>query len=257
MQSLSLDIATERTPVAPRARVAVCGSYRRDRPGLLTDLELLRSARIAVTSPRDARFVDEVDGFVLAPDELDQAPEEVEANHLAAMADADFVWLHAPDGYVGMSAAMELGFARARAIPVFGRSQPSDIAFAGLVTVVSGPDEALEQLEASHRIPGAALGPLQEYYRRVAAARGYDSESPQDCMLLLTEEVGELARAVRKRAGLIREGGYDAGLEVAPELADVQLYLLHLANILDIDLEGAVRTKERRNAERHRLNRAA
>ena len=34
------------------------------------------------------------------------------------------------------------------------------------------------------------------------------------------------------------------------ELADVQLYLLHLANVMGLDLANAVTDKERKNAER-------
>jgi NTP pyrophosphatase (non-canonical NTP hydrolase) len=68
-------------------------------------------------------------------------------------------------------------------------------------------------------------------------------------MLLLTEEMGELARALRKSAGIQRDQGWE-GQDVAEELADVQLYLVHLANISGIELADAVTNKELINAER-------
>jgi len=73
-------------------------------------------------------------------------------------------------------------------------------------------------------------------------------------MLLLTEEVGELARAVRVRLGVARAEATDA--DVGEELADVQLYLVHLANILSVDLASAVTRKEEKNVRRHSLRRA-
>jgi hypothetical protein len=39
-----------------------------------------------------------------------------------------------------------------------------------------------------------ALLPRQEYYSAIARERGYDHKSAQDIILLITEEIGELAR---------------------------------------------------------------
>jgi NTP pyrophosphatase (non-canonical NTP hydrolase) len=68
-------------------------------------------------------------------------------------------------------------------------------------------------------------------------------------MLLLTEEVGELARSVRHAVGLTRHGSSDVD-NPAGELADVQLYVVHLANVLGIDLASAVTAKELENLRR-------
>jgi len=64
------------------------------------------------------------------------SPQAIEAWHLSAIRQANFVMLHAPDGYVGLSAAMEIGFATAQKCPVFSRTAPQDIALRGLVKVV-------------------------------------------------------------------------------------------------------------------------
>lgn len=232
--------------------VVLCGTFRRRRQDLLADYEALVVAGCRVLSPADVDFVHERDGFVFAAEEIDDAPTLIEERHLEAMIAADFIWLHAPDGYVGPTAAMELGFARAHGLTVFSRAIPRDPAFGRLVTVVDSPAFAIDGAHArTHDAPADGLVGLQMYYHRVAKARGYDLESPQDCMLLLTEEVGELARAVRKRVGLAREGGYERHGGMADELADVQLYILHLANVMDVDLAEAVIAKERTNVQRH------
>ena len=39
---------------------------------------------------------------------------------------------------------------------------------------------------------------LQQYVDEMVNIRGFADETPQDCLLLLTEELGELAKEVRK-----------------------------------------------------------
>jgi NTP pyrophosphatase (non-canonical NTP hydrolase) len=65
----------------------------------------------------------------------------------------------------------------------------------------------------------------------------------------MVEEVGELAHAVRKREKLVRHGNA-RGVNEAHELADVLLYLVHMANILDLDIDSAVLDKEQLNIAR-------
>lgn len=59
----------------------------------------------------------------------------------------------------------------------------------------------------------------------------------------MIEEVGELARAIRKREKLIRHGP-SGRVNESQELADVFMYVIHMANILGLDLGSAVRDKE-------------
>ncbi|RMG22156.1 MAG: RS21-C6 protein [Bacteroidetes bacterium] len=103
--------------------------------------------------------------------------------------------------------------------------------------------------------PQASLAELQKYMASVCRERGWDQTSELESFLLLMEEVGELAKAMRAaRALLIEEGkpsGKDPKAELESEFADVLSYLLELANKFDIDLEEAFRKKERRNAQRN------
>lgn len=259
---MGTSIAAQRTsPAASRERstgprIVVCGSFRKNHVVLSEDYRALQTAGAYVLSPRDVSFVREVDGFVLSAAEVSEEPAAIEARHLSAVKQADMIWLHAPAGYVGPSAALELGVAHAIGMPVFCRELPTDVTLRNFAVEVQGPIEALERLaQIGTHTPASPLDVLQDYYQRVACERGYTDESPQDTMLLLTEEIGELARAVRRRVGLARAGGFD-GEDPAAELADVQLYILHLANVLDVRLGDAVRAKERRNWARH-LQRAA
>lgn len=67
--------------------------------------------------------------------------------------------------------------------------------------------------------------------------------------LLLTEEVGELAKAIRKDEGFDVEQGKNYG-GVADELADVFSYILDLANRYGVDLEEELIKKQEKNKTR-------
>jgi NTP pyrophosphatase (non-canonical NTP hydrolase) len=223
--------------------VALCGSFRRDPIGLRADYEVLLAAGCRVLSPSDIEWAAEQDGFVFAASEIDSHPAEIEQQHLGAMRTAHFVWLHSPDGYVGRSAAMELGYAHALGLSIFTQTLPKDVVFAELVTRVDSPEIALAVLQSTPTAaPTLGLDSLQHYYRRAALARGWTEEDAGDCLSLLSGEVEELTEAVHKEG----QGSRAAALE----MADVQLYLAHLANIAGVDLAQAVAEKERINTNR-------
>jgi NTP pyrophosphatase (non-canonical NTP hydrolase) len=251
--SEAVELSAE-TSASEQLSVVVCGSFRRGRNELKADVRELEQAGCVVLSPRDPDFVAEIDGFAYARHELDLAPPDIERAHLDALYSADLVWAHLPEGYLGPSAAFELGVARAAGIPIYARHRPADVGLCEFVQPASSPARAVELRR--HKSPdeaGAGLQALQRYYMRAAVERGWANEGPADCMLLMTEEVGELARAVRLRAGLARTKAN--GNDVGEELADVQLYVLHLANILGIDLAAAVSSKESENFNRFRSRR--
>ena len=230
--------------------VVICGTFRRDVEGLRNSFDELRDLGFNVLSPARVDIATEEQGFVYMRGEETQTPENLELRHLEAIQRARLVWLHAPEGYVGPTAALELGFARASGIPVFSTGQITDIALRAFVKIVSSPRDLLEDV-GSHKLPPPppALTVFQHYYKSAAAKRGYESESAQNCLLLMIEEVGELARAVRKKERLVRHGAKIQNAE-ALELADVFIYVVHMANILSIDLGQAVQEKELLNIQK-------
>lgn len=231
-------------------RAVLCGTYRRDKAGLRLVFSELQDLGCELLSPMSAEYSREDSGFVYMVGEETSAPHEIELRHLEAIQRADFVWLHAPDGYVGLSASLEVGFAKACSIPVFAREQPEDKILASFVTVVRSPEEVISQVDGFKLPPPQpAVQSFQSYYKRIAQARGYEGESARDCVLLMVEEVGELARAIRKSAGLKRDSSSSSSDE-ALEIADVFIYITHLANVLEIDLSKAVQQKELINMNR-------
>ena len=95
------------------------------------------------------------------------------------------------------------------------------------------------------------LKALQAYQSEVCRQRGWDQASDLEVFLLFTEEVGELAKAIRQRRALFNQEGAAAKPDnVGAELADVFSYLLDLSQRLGVDLEAAYRSKEDVNRAR-------
>lgn len=93
------------------------------------------------------------------------------------------------------------------------------------------------------------LANLQTYVEQMVQARGFEQVDLSQLFLLFTEEVGELARAIRPKVGLKLDTNAKPN-DVAGELADCLLYLIDLANHLGIDLEQAIKHKEYQNNQR-------
>ena len=97
-----------------------------------------------------------------------------------------------------------------------------------------------------------SMDDFQRYIKDMMAERGFDKNNIFQQMLLLSEEIGELAKAVRKAENLDVESSRQAGYgSVRDELADVFMYILSVANNYGIDLEQAFRKKEEQNKTRN------
>ncbi len=102
-------------------------------------------------------------------------------------------------------------------------------------------------------IDSNSLREVQSYIREVIKIRGFSNESADKKMLLLIEEVGELAKAIRKDKTNMaidknKINNYDT---VESEIADVFIVLVSLCNVLDIDLFEALKDKEKENVYRN------
>src|SRR4029077_7358183 len=212
--------------------------------------ENLKEAGFSVLSPSNAFIESEDQGFVYMRRESMQTPDQIGNRHLDAIQQADFVWFFAPEGYVGPTGALEVGFARASGIPVYTDTVLKDTTIKNFVAVVESTSSVYEAFKNPRGLPPSpAIKSFQHYYRRAALQRGFSHENAKDCLLLMGEEVGELARAVPKRVHRARHGKPIPNQEEL-ELADVFLYVVHMANILKIDLASVVQRKELLNIQK-------
>lgn len=94
-----------------------------------------------------------------------------------------------------------------------------------------------------------SLKKLQAYIWQMNIERKFNTEDASKKLVLLIEEVGELAKAVRKTVGL-KFTKTTKRTDLKEELADVQIVLLGLASLLEIDMFEAVVEKEKKNQKR-------
>lgn len=97
------------------------------------------------------------------------------------------------------------------------------------------------------------LRKIQQYIKNVIDIRGFGNQPIQDTMLLLLEEVGELAKAIRKNAtGMSIDKNkicnYDT---IESEIADVFIVLSSICNKLNIDMYNSLVEKEMENIKRN------
>lgn len=96
------------------------------------------------------------------------------------------------------------------------------------------------------------LNEIQNYLKEVIKIRGFSEQKVQDKMLLLLEETGELAKAIRKT---IPEASVDYErienyTDIEEEVADVFIVLVSICNRLNINLYDAIIKKEEKNIKR-------
>ncbi|MGN1297579.1 MAG: MazG nucleotide pyrophosphohydrolase domain-containing protein [Clostridia bacterium] len=110
-----------------------------------------------------------------------------------------------------------------------------------------------EQLELYEKLNDKnSLREVQKYVNEVNEIRGFNNQEITKTMLLLIEEVGELAKAIRKQATDIatdinKEYNYDT---VESEVSDVFYVLSCVCNKLNIDIFNCLKDKERENINR-------
>lgn len=97
-----------------------------------------------------------------------------------------------------------------------------------------------------------SLREVQKYIEDMNEVRGFNNESIQDRMLLLTEEIGELAKSIRKTStnmctDVNKQYNYDT---VESEIADCFYVLTSVASYLNIDVFKSLKDKEEKNIHR-------
>jgi hypothetical protein len=138
-------------------QVTVSGSFRQAMGAVQEVVEEFADRGAFVLSPADPRIVDQFGDFVFVASDQVRHLRTVQSRHLASIGASDFLWLVAPEGYVGVSAAMEIGFAAAHEIPVFSDEVPSDLTLRQWVDVVPTRGEAMRRAAVARAVEGEAI----------------------------------------------------------------------------------------------------
>jgi len=96
------------------------------------------------------------------------------------------------------------------------------------------------------------LRSIQSHIHNLCAYHEWDGNSAERIFMLLTEEVGEVAKALRRLTNTQHQLSDPQKLrdDLGEELADCLMYLADLANHFDVDLEQAYRRKTVKNSDR-------
>jgi len=186
----------------------VSGSFHRHLDGVYEAVKELKASGVDVLSPRDPRVVDARGEFLFVASDLVRSVYLVQDRHLRAIKASDFLWLVTPDGYVGQSASMEIGFAVANGIPIFGVDLPYDMTLRQYVRRTETLRSAIQLVDVSRndrpdprRVDHLLIDPhltLDEAENRLAAIRHTFDSHPENIgdpeASELVEHCGDLQR---------------------------------------------------------------
>ncbi len=143
-------------------KAAVSGSFHRHMDAITRAVYELASLNVRVLSPADPRVVAQQGEFLFVASDRLRSVRLVQDRHHESIRSADFLWLVCPDGYVGQSASMEIGFAAGASVPIFSTCAPTDLTLREYVTIASSIEDAIRTVESrprAGRIEGLLIDP--------------------------------------------------------------------------------------------------
>jgi hypothetical protein len=134
-------------------KAAVSGSFHRHMEAITAAVHELAALSVRVLSPADPRVVARQGEFLFVASDRITSVRLVQDRHLESIRAANFLWLVCPDGYVGQSASMEIGFAAAVGVPILATQRPTDLTLRQYVKIVPDLQTAvrMNSAHAQHR----------------------------------------------------------------------------------------------------------
>jgi hypothetical protein len=164
----------------------------------------LATLNVRILSPADPRIVAAQGEFLFVASDPIRSVRLVQDRHLESIKAANFLWLVCPDGYVGQSASMEIGYAAAVGVPIFAMHLPGDLTLRQYVRFVPSLAEAVRTSSVGpqrRRIPGVLIDPRASVEKahhildRIAATLTRRI-NPDEPALLVHDDVGALQRTI-------------------------------------------------------------
>jgi hypothetical protein len=185
--------------------VTVSGSFHRHMHEIGAAVEEFAALSIRVLSPADPRIVAAQGEFLFVASDPVRSVRLVQDRHLEAIRASSFLWLVCPDGYVGQSASMELGFAAAIGMPMYSTHAPSDLTLRQYVKVMPSLAEAVRVAETRPKTrqsegvlinPRASIAEAHDILERLGAVlthAGSSGEPAQRAYEYVADIRGKLA----------------------------------------------------------------
>jgi hypothetical protein len=167
-------------------KAVVSGSFHHHMAAITSAVHELASLSVRVLSPADPRVVAAKGEFLFVASDHVRSVRLVQDRHLDCIGAADFLWLVCPDGYVGKSASMEIGYAAGAGVPILATRAPGDLTLREYVTIVRSFSDAIDLIRAKPRMtspdgilidPRASVEEAHAILERVEAALTHPSGS--------------------------------------------------------------------------------
>jgi hypothetical protein len=126
-------------------RAVVSGSFHRHLTQMGREIAELKTLGVHILSPMSLNVIGREKDFMFIESDSVRSIKQVQSDHNRAIKSADFLWLVAPDGYVGVSAALEIGIAIERDIPIYCLTPITDTTLREFVKVVPDIKSALRR----------------------------------------------------------------------------------------------------------------
>lgn len=127
--------------------VVVLGSFRKHLDEIMEAARAFEADGFKVLSPPQGKARNPEAEFVLLEEDGDAGPREVADRVMAEIDRADAVYFVCPGGYMGPSAAFELGYCVARRKPVFVSERPTDALLSMYGSQTARPGEVRDRLQ--------------------------------------------------------------------------------------------------------------
>lgn len=137
------------------------GSFRKHFAEIKRTRELFEAAGITVVAPQESEIVAYESGFAQFEGQTDTDPRLIELEylqHLHRLGTDGFSYFVNPEGYVGRSAAYELGVAQAVNVPCFFAEPPADLPTYVPRAMVRPAAELAEYISEHATLPGTDVG---------------------------------------------------------------------------------------------------
>ena len=125
-----------------------------------------------------------------------------------------------------------------------------DLLSASILSVRKGEKGIPGELRGLFVNEKSSIAEVQKYIKDMKKARKFDGVTIEREMMLFLEELGELAKAIRKNTNGHLDIAKEYNDNVEEELADCFIYLLSIANMNNVDIFKAFKDKETKNCDR-------
>lgn len=128
-------------------RAVLSGSFRKDIEGLKNAYDELVACGCQILSPHRLSF--DNTGVLFVRDQAEESVTEefLERHHLLGIRQADFLWIHTREGYIGKSTAFEAGYAVASHTPIFCSCKIDEPGLAPFIQVVPSVYAAIKEIQ--------------------------------------------------------------------------------------------------------------